>query len=93
MKLFEKRIFFLFNLCLRFLTVARIVGTPKAATGLSEAREAAGAIAESRIACFLIAERSRSKQKATQKKRIKNKNGANNLQKFYWMLIVTRFLL
>ena len=34
-------------------TVARIVGAPKAATGLSEAREAAGAIAELRIACFL----------------------------------------
>ena len=46
--------------------VARIGGAPKAATGLSEAREAAGAIAEPRIACFLVAERSRSKQKATQ---------------------------
>ena len=31
-------------------TVARIVGAPKAATGLSEAREAAGATAELRIA-------------------------------------------
>ena len=30
--------------------MARIVGTPKAATGLSEAREAAGAIAEPRKA-------------------------------------------
>ena len=34
--------------------VARIVGAPKAATGLSEAREAAGATAELRIACFLV---------------------------------------
>ena len=33
-------------------TVARIVGAPKAATGLSEAREAAEAIAELWIACF-----------------------------------------
>ena len=33
--------------------MARIVGAPKVATGLSEAREAAGAIAEPRIACFL----------------------------------------
>ena len=32
--------------------MARIGGAPKAATGLSEAREAAGAIAEHRIACF-----------------------------------------
>ena len=30
--------------------MARIVGAPKVATGLSEAREAAGAIAEPRIA-------------------------------------------
>ena len=34
-------------------TVARIVGAPKAATGLSEAKEAAVAIAKLRIACFL----------------------------------------
>ena len=37
----------------RVSLVARIVGAPKVATGLSEAREAAGAIAEPRIACFL----------------------------------------
>ena len=34
--------------------MARIVGAPKAATGLSKAKEAAGAIAELRIACFLV---------------------------------------
>ena len=39
--------------------MARIVGAPKVATGLSEAREAAGAIAEPRIAreCNANAER------------------------------------
>ena len=57
--------------------VARIGGAPKAATGLSEAREAAGATAEPCIACFLGAERSRSNQKATQniKKKCSEKNG------------------
>ena len=36
--------------------MARIVGAPKAATGLSVAREAAGAIAKPRKARFLLAE-------------------------------------
>ena len=58
--------------------MARIVGAPKVATGLSEAREAAGAIAEPRIARVCNANSGRenamhfslffAKQKATLKK-------------------------
>ena len=64
--------------------MARIGGMPKAATGLSEAREAAGAIAKSRIACFLVAERIRSKQKATQNiKKLKTQNLVSKVKKNY----------
>ena len=60
---------------------------PKAATGLSEAREAAGAIAKSRIACFLVAERIRSKQKATQNiKKLKTQNLASKVKKIIYTI-------
>ena len=55
--------------------MARIVGAAKPATGLSEAREAAEAIAQPRIACFLVGlfpelvEGGQTNQKATQNKK------------------------
>ena len=51
------------------MIAARIGAPPEASTGLSEAREADGAKAEVRKAWFLVAERSRSKQKAAQIKK------------------------
>ena len=47
---FDFSIIFFILVQFRVSLVARIVGAPKVATGLSEAREAAGAIAEPRIA-------------------------------------------